>query len=150
MSHIKAYFATIRPYNAKKDSKIDPSLRRRLITLENNHARNKRFSLPFIPTANQILWHCSNSQSALRPKSGRSEHKLVRVCIRPNFSGSRYIRENVWEPLKLGLISGYSGLERKKGGGIANESIQLEEDRTLIENRKPPYVGTAERNIKSI
>ena len=103
-----------------------------------------------MPTANQILWHCSNSQSALRPKSGRSGHKLVRVCIRPNFSGSRYIRENVLEPLKLGLISGYSGLERKKGGGFANESIQLEEDRTLIKNRKLSYVGKAERNIKSI
>ena len=73
----------------------------------------------------------------------------MRVCIRPNFSGSRYIRENVLEPLKLGLISGYSGLERL-GGGIANESIQLEEDRTLIKNRNLSYVGTAERNIKSI
>ena len=53
-------------------------------------------------------------------------------------------------PLKLGLISGYSGLERILGGGIANESIQLEEDRTLIKNRKLSYIGTAERNIKSI
>ena len=51
-----------------------------------SHARNKRFQLPVIPKANQILWHCSNSQSALRPKSGRSEHKLVRLSIRPNFS----------------------------------------------------------------
>ena len=50
--------------------------------------RNKRFQLPLIPTANHILWHCSNSQSALRTKSGRKQHKLVRVCIRPNFSGS--------------------------------------------------------------
>ena len=56
-----------------------------IIIRENNHARNKRFQLPLIPTANQILWHCSNSQSALRPKSGRNELKLVRVCIRPNF-----------------------------------------------------------------
>ena len=67
---------------------MDPSLRRRLIIRENNHARNKRFQLPLIPTANQILWHCSNSQSALRPKSGRSEHKLVRVgvtCDQANF-----------------------------------------------------------------
>ena len=45
--------------------------------------RNKCFQLLLIPTVNQILWHCSNSQSALWPKSGRSEHKLVRVCIRP-------------------------------------------------------------------
>ena len=52
--------------------------------------------------------------------------------------------------LKLGLISGYSGLERILGGGIANESIQLEEDRTLIKNRKLSYIGTAERNIKFI
>ena len=83
MAHIKAYFPSIRPQNNKKDSKIDPSLRRRLIIRENNHARtharNKRFQLPLIPTANQILWHCSNNQSALQPKSGRSEHKLVRV-----------------------------------------------------------------------
>ena len=28
MAHIKAYFPTIRPENNKKDSKIDPSLRR--------------------------------------------------------------------------------------------------------------------------
>jgi len=41
-----------------------------------SHARNKRLQLPM------------NSQSALRPKSGRSEHKLVRLWIRPNFSGS--------------------------------------------------------------
>ena len=59
------------------------------IICKNNHARNKRFQLPLIPTANQILWHCSNSQLALRPKSSRSEHKPVRLCIRPNFSGSR-------------------------------------------------------------
>ena len=89
MAHIKAYFPSIRPQNNKKDSKIDPSLRRRLIIRENNHARtharNNRFQLPLIPTANQILWHCSNNQSALQPKSGRSEHKLVRVWIRPNF-----------------------------------------------------------------
>ena len=52
--------------------------------------------------------------------------------------------------LKLGSISGYSGLERILGGGIANESIQLEENRTLIKNRKLSYIGTAERNIKSI
>ena len=56
-----------------------------IINRENNHERNKRFQLPLIPTANQILWHCSNSQSALRSKSGRNELKLVRVCIRPNF-----------------------------------------------------------------
>ena len=85
MAHIKAYFPTIRPKNNKNDSKIDPSLRRRRIIRENNHARNKRSQLPLIPTANQILWRCSNSQSALRPKSGRSEHKHVSVCIRPNF-----------------------------------------------------------------
>ena len=89
VAHIKAYFPTIRPYNNKKDSKVDPSLRRRRIIHENNHARNKRFQLPSFPGANQILWHCSNSQSALRPKSGRNEHKCERVCIRPNFSGSR-------------------------------------------------------------
>ena len=47
------------------------------------------FQLPAFPTANQILWHCSNSQSALRPKSGRNEHKRERVCARPNFSGGR-------------------------------------------------------------
>ena len=85
----KAYFPTIRPWNNEKGSKIDPSLRRRQIIHENNHVRNKRFQLPVFPTANQILWHCSNSQSALRPKSGHNEHKLVIVCIRPNFSGSR-------------------------------------------------------------
>ena len=88
LAHIKAYFPTIRPKN-KKDSKINPSLRPRLIIRENNQARNKLFQLPLIPTANQILWHCSNSQSALQPKSGCSECKLVRVCISPNFSGSR-------------------------------------------------------------
>ena len=72
-----------------KDSKIDPSLRRQQIIHDNNHERNKRFQLPLIPTVNQILWHCSDSQSALWPQSGRSEHKRVRVCIRSNFSGSR-------------------------------------------------------------
>ena len=45
--------------------------------------RNKHFQLPLIPTANQILWHCSNSQSVLPQTSGCSEHKLLRVCIRP-------------------------------------------------------------------
>ena len=65
---------------------MDPSLRRRRIIHENNLERNKRFQLPAFPTANQILWHCSNSQSALRPKSGRNEHKRERVFIRPNFS----------------------------------------------------------------
>ena len=50
--------------------------------------RNKRFQLPLIPTANHILWHFSNSHSALRAKSGRKQHKLVRVRMRPNFSGS--------------------------------------------------------------
>ena len=82
MAHIKAYFPTI------KDSKIDPSLRLRRIIHENNRARNNGFQLPAFPTANQILWHCSNSQSALWPKSGRNEHKRERVCVRPNFSGS--------------------------------------------------------------
>jgi len=89
MAHIKAYFPTIRPENNKKDRKIDPSLRRRRIIHENNHARNKCFQLLAFPTANQILWHCSNSQSALQPKSGRNEHKREKDCIRPNFSGSR-------------------------------------------------------------
>ena len=90
MAHIKAYFPTIRAQNNKKDSKINPSLRHRRIIHENNHARNKRFQLPAFQTANQILWHCSNSQSALRPKSGRNKHKRERVCIRPNFSFSRW------------------------------------------------------------
>ena len=49
----------------KKYSKIDPSLRRWRIIYENNHSRKKRFQLPLILTANQILWHCSNSQSVL-------------------------------------------------------------------------------------
>ena len=31
-----------------------------------SQARNKSFKLPVIPTANLILWHCSNSQSALQ------------------------------------------------------------------------------------
>ena len=100
MAHIKAYFPTIRPKNNKKDSKIDPSFRRRRIIRENNHKRNKRFQLPLIPTANQILWHCSNSQSALRPKSGRSEHKLVRVCIMGLISG--YLKGGLKSP-NLGL-----------------------------------------------
>ena len=65
------------------------SLRRRRIIYENNHARNKHFQLPLISTANHILRHFYNSQSALRPKSGRNEHKRERVFIRPNFSGSR-------------------------------------------------------------
>ena len=93
MVHIKAYFPTIRPSNYKKDSKIDLSLRRQRIIHENNHERNKRFQLPAFPTANQILWHCSNSQSALRPKSGRHEHKRERVCIRPILALA--VRENV-------------------------------------------------------
>ena len=63
MAHIKAYFPTIRAQNNKKDSKIDPSLRRRRIIHENNHARNKRFQLPAFLTANQILWHCSYGQN---------------------------------------------------------------------------------------
>ena len=88
MVHIKAYFPTIRPSN-KNDSIIDLSLRRRRVIRENNHERNKSFQLPAFPTANQILWHCSNSQSALRPKSGRNEHKREKVSIRPNLSGGR-------------------------------------------------------------
>ena len=80
---------------------MDPFLRRRRIIHENNHARNQRFQLPAFPKANQNLWHCSNSQSALRPKSGRNEHKRERVCIRPNFSGIA-VRENVREPFRLG------------------------------------------------
>ena len=44
-----------------------------------SHARNKCFQLPVIPTANQVLWHCSKSQSALRPKSKHRNHKLVRL-----------------------------------------------------------------------
>ena len=47
------------------------------------------FNFRRFPTTNQILWHCSNCQSALRPKSGRNEHKRERVCARPNFSGGR-------------------------------------------------------------
>ena len=76
---------------------MDPFLRRRRIIHENNHARNKRFQLPAFPTANQILWHCSNSESALRPN------------VREFVSGpilAVAVRENVREPLKLGLISG--------------------------------------------
>ena len=42
----------------------------------------KRFQLRMIPPANQILWHCSDSQSALRTKSSS------RLCIRPKFSGT--------------------------------------------------------------
>ena len=80
MVHIKAYFPTIRSSNNEKDSKINLSLRRRRIIQENNHERNKRFQLPAFVTANQILWHCSNRQSALRPKSGQIEHKRERVC----------------------------------------------------------------------
>ena len=95
----------IRPQNINTDSKIDPSLRRRRMIHENNSARNKRFQLPLIPTANQIVWNCSNSQSALRPKSGRSEHKLVSLYQAQLLAVA--VRENVWEPLKLGLISGY-------------------------------------------
>ena len=49
-----------------------------------------------------IVADCSNSQSALWPKSGRSEHKLVRVCIRPNFSGSRY--RECMRTAKIGLL----------------------------------------------
>ena len=64
----------------------NPSLRRRRITREKYHARNKRFQLPLIPTANKILRYCSNSQSALRPKSGRSKHKREKVCVGSNFS----------------------------------------------------------------
>ena len=73
-------------------TKIPYKWSRSFSRLTANHSRtkirNKRFQLPLISTANQILWYCSNSQSALRPKSGRSEHKFVRLWIRPNFSGS--------------------------------------------------------------
>ena len=73
----------IRPSNNKKDSKTDLSLRRRRIIHQKNHERNKRFQLPAFPTANQIVWHCSNSQSALRPKSGRNFRRFrqpIRSC----------------------------------------------------------------------
>ena len=40
MALIEAYFPTISHETIKKDSKIDPSLRRRRIIHENNHARN--------------------------------------------------------------------------------------------------------------
>ena len=47
----------------------------------------------------QILWHFSNSQSALRPKSGRSEHKRERVCISPILAGAHKMR--FWSPSML-------------------------------------------------
>ena len=40
------------------------------------------------------------------PQWAGSEHKLMRLWIRPNFSGST-LRENVWELIKLGLFSRY-------------------------------------------
>ena len=89
MAHIKAYFLTIRPYNNKEDGKNDPSLRRRWrIIHENNHSRNKRFQLPLIPTANEILWHCSNSQSALRQNRAAVSKNLREFVSGPTFSGS--------------------------------------------------------------
>ena len=94
MAHIKAYFPTIRPYNNKKDSKIDPSLRRRRIIHENSHGRNKRFQLPVFPTANQ--------------RYGQNL-AVTSTNVREFVSGpilAVAVMENVWEPLKLGLISG--------------------------------------------
>ena len=90
MAHIKAYFLTIRPYNNKEDGKNDPSLRRRRrIIHDNNHSRNMRFQLPLISTANQILWHCSNSQSALRQNLAAVSKNLREFVSGPTFSGSR-------------------------------------------------------------
>ena len=88
MAHIKVYFPTTRPQN-NKIRQQNPSLRwRRIIhevfsVLSAKRGRIKHFQLPVILTANQILWHCSNSQSALRPKSGCSEHKRERVVSGP-------------------------------------------------------------------
>ena len=105
MAHIKAYFPTIRPYNNKKDGKNDPSpRRRRWIIHENNHSRNKRFQLPLIPSTNQILWHCSNSQSALRQNLA-AVSKTCESLYQAQLLAVAF-RENVWEPLKLGLITG--------------------------------------------
>ena len=108
------------PQNNKKDRKIDPSLRQRRIIRENNRARNKSFQLPLIPTTNQILWHCSNSQSPLRSKSGRSENYLVSLYQVQLLAAA--FRESVWELQKLGLISGYLvrivSLVYAKGSGV--------------------------------
>ena len=107
MAQIKAYFPSIRPQNNKKDSKIDPSLRRRLIIRENNHARthartharNKRFQLPLIPTANQILWHCSNNQSLISV-AAKIWPQWAQTCESLNQAQllAVAVRENVWEP----------------------------------------------------
>ena len=100
MVHIKAY---------KKDSKILLSADGRSFTIFEccSHARNKCFQLPVIPTANQIQWHCSNGQSVLQPKYGSSSTSVRGFVSAPNFSATTRVRENVWELLNLGLISGY-------------------------------------------
>ena len=57
-----------------------------IIIIIQKHGRDKSRSrilvlslLPVIPTANQIIWHCCNDQSVLRPKSGHSSTG-VREC----------------------------------------------------------------------
>ena len=94
MVHIKAYFPTIRPSNNKKDSN------------ENNHERNKDFQLPAFPTANQSLWHFVTANVTLR----YGQNLAVKSTNVGEFVSGPIlavaVRENVWEPLKLGLISG--------------------------------------------
>ena len=50
--------------------------------------RNKRFQLPLIPTANHILWHCSNSQSALRTNLAASSTSLWEFVSGPILAGA--------------------------------------------------------------
>ena len=86
----------------KKGSKILPSapiIHEDFSVLSTKQGK-KHIQLPLISTANQMLWHCSYSQSALRPKSGRCEHKRERVFIRPKFRESTW--EKMYETAKLG------------------------------------------------
>ena len=106
-AHIKAYFPTIRPQNNKKDSKIDPSLRLTKTTTRGISAFNfRRFRQP-IRSCGIIL--------KANQRFGQNQ-AVTSINVNEFVSGpisEEAVRENVWEPLKLGLISGYEPLETR-------------------------------------
>ena len=95
MVHIKAYFPTIRPSNNKKTAKST------FLSPDRGSFTKLINQLPTFPKANQILWHCFNSQSVLLPNLA-----ITSTNVREFVSGlilAVAVRENVWEPLKLAL-----------------------------------------------
>ena len=59
-----------------------------------------------IPTANQIIWYCSNDQSVLQPKSGRSSKGVRDFASGPILA--RPCRTEFMETAKIGPDLGLS------------------------------------------